>query len=289
MQSRSQYVTSSKQLFSFTINLLKGKSVNILSVLNDKLLVSCNNSHELFTYCHEGSYLSTITLKEKHELYDATWTPCGNIVCTTENIFGVKVFVMSECGEIITTHTQMSTPLCLSVSNNNIIYLADFEDGIYQSSNDGVTWSLSFKPTKKEHCSQVIKVTDDDCDDFWTLWAKNACNLWRYKGSLSVYSIDRRLSDGKIKTSRNITIPSIDGEKIDLLQSKMSYDGYMNIFLSNWGSNAVHVLSADFKYQSQLLRSKNTPMKLAIHNERPLLYVGQWDGLIEVFELTYGD
>ena len=101
--------------------------------------------------------------------WDATWTPRGNIVYTT--CPSNKVVVMSESGKVITTHTQMTLPQYLSVSSDNIIYLADSETGVYQSTDDGISWSLVFKSTDEWHCWQVIKVTTNHCDDFWTLEA----------------------------------------------------------------------------------------------------------------------
>ena len=58
-------------------------------------------------------------------VYDATWTPRGNILYTSN-----KVMVMPECGKVITKHTHMRNPQRLSVSNNEIIYLADGETGV---------------------------------------------------------------------------------------------------------------------------------------------------------------
>ena len=135
--SRSQSVTSSQLLLNFAV---KGVHVTILSVLNDKLLVSCftiphlflvsgDNLSQLFIYGREGRHLSIITINDNDTLEDATWTPRGNIVYTTCYPSN-KVVVMSESGKVITTHTQMTSPLRLSVSNDNIIYLANSNTGV---------------------------------------------------------------------------------------------------------------------------------------------------------------
>ena len=275
---------SSQLLQNIAVDQLEGwYSVNILSVFNDKLLVSCGVLSQLFIYSREGRHLSTITTNNNDTLWDATWTPRGNIVYTT---FNYKVVVMSESGKVITTYTQMTVPRCLSVSSDNIIYLADYMTGVYQSTDDGVSWSLVFKPTDGWHCKQVIKVTTDHSDDFWTLENSDNDNY-----HLRVYSENRRRSDGNV-TWRDINVTTTDGKNINLSNSRLSYDGNMNIFLNDLHNKAVHVLSVNGQYHCQLLSShhiKNKPYRLAVDKERQLLYVGQDTGVVGVFKLTYGN
>ena len=277
-----QSVTSSQLLLNFTVDQLKGWRVKILSVFNDKLPVSCRYHCQLFIYSREGRHLSTITINNNDWLCDATWTPRGNIVYTTYPSH--EVVVMSESGKVITTHTQMTKPWSLSVSNDDIIYLAYYKTGVYQSTDDGVSWSLVFKSTDGWHCYRVIKVTTDHSDDFWTL-ERSDNKDWH----LGVCSVDRRRSDDKV-TWRDINVPTTDGKHIKLSCSSLSYDGNMNIFLNGYINKAVHVLSVNGQYHCQLLSShhiRNKPCRLAVDEERQLLYVGQWDGVVEVFELTY--
>ena len=137
----------------------------------------------------------SITINDK--LCEARWTPRGNIVYTTYR--NNKVVVMSESGKVITTH-KMTSPQCLSVSNDDIIYLTDSETGVYQSTDDGVSWSLVFKPIEGWHCLQVIKVTTDRSDDFWTL-EQSGINNWH----LCEYSVDRKGSDSNV-TWRDINV-----------------------------------------------------------------------------------
>ena len=280
--SRSQLVTSSQLLLNFTVDQLKDWHVDILSVFNDKLLVNGYGRSQLFIYSREGRYLSTITTNDYDKLLDATWTPHGYIVYTTYN--SDKVVVMSESGKVITTHTRVTSPRRFSVSSDDIIYFADYETGVYQSTDDGVSWSLVFKSTDGWHCKQVIKVTTDHSDDFWTL--ETSDNYYNYH--LRVYSVDRRRSNGNV-TWRDINVPTTDGKHIDLSHSSLSYDGNMNIFLSDWYNKAVHVLSVNGQYHCQLLSShhlKNKPWRLSLDKERQLLYVGQNNGVM-VFKVKY--
>ena len=278
-------MTSSQLLKNFTVKKLRGCDVNILSVFNDKLLVSrgFGLSH-LFIYSRKGRHLSTITINNNDGLIDATWTPRGNIVYTTS--ISHEVVVMSETGKVITTYTRMTEPRDLSVSSDDIIYLADSQTGVYQSTDDGVSWSFVFKSTDGRQCYQVIKVTTDHSDDFWTLEKSD-----NYNYHLRVYSVDRRRSDGNV-TWRDINVPTTDGKHIKLSRSSLSYDGNMNIFLNDYDNKAVHVLSVNGQYNCQLLSShhiKNEPWRLTVDKERQLLYVGQWKGVVGVFKLTYGE
>ena len=276
-------MTSSQLLQNFTVDQLKNECVDILSVFNDKLLVSSYYLSQLFIYSREGRHLSTITTNDNDKLLDATWTPRGNIMYTTYD--SNKVVVISESGKIITTHTLMKSPRCLSVSSDNIIYLTDYQTGVYQSTDDGVSWSLVFKSTDRWNCWQVIKVTTDHSDDFWTLEQNDNKNY-----HLGVHSVDRKRFDGNV-TWRDINVTTTDGKHIDLsLYSSLSYDGNMNIFLCD--NKAVHVLSVNGQYHCQLLSShhiKNDPYRLAVDEKRLLLYVGQENGIVGVFKLTYGD
>ena len=277
-------MTSSQLLQHFTVDELKEWRVDILSVFNDKLLVSRGYLSQLFIYSREGRPLSTITTNNNDELFDATWTPRGNIVY--KKYCSNKVVVMSESGKVITTHTQMTEPKCFSVSNDNIIYLADCKTGVHQSTDDGVSWSFVFKSTDRWHCYQVVKVTIDHSDDFWTLEFRDNNNY-----HLRVYSVDRKRSDGNV-TWRDINVPTTDGKRIDLSNSSLSYDGNMNIFLSDYDNKAVHVFTVNGQYHCQLLSShhmKNKPFRQAVDKEHQLLYVGQAGGVVEVFKLTYGD
>ena len=268
---RCQSVTSSQLLQNFTVNQLKGECVSILSVYNHTMtsywsvVVLVFSLSCLFTVVKVViSQLAHITTNDNDKLFDATWTPHGNIVYTTYNSNKVVV-VMSESGKFITTHTQMTDPRYLSVSSDNIIYLADWKTSVYQSIDDGVSWSLVFKSTDGWHCERVIKVTTDHSDDFWTLEYSDNNNK-----HLRVYSVDRRRSDGNV-TWRDINVTTADGKHINLSHSSLSYDGNMNIFLSDFHNKNVHVLSVNGQNHCQLLSSyhiKNKPCRLVVDKER---------------------
>ena len=253
-------------------------------MFNDKLLVGSDYLSQLFIYSREGRHLSTITINGNDKLRDAMWTPCGNIVYTT--CVGKKVVVMSDSGAVITMHTQMTEPQCLSVSNDETIFLGDRKTGIFQSTDGGVNWSLVAQSADEWHCRQVVKLTGDHCDDFCALeWNdNNSCRLRTYR-------VDRRRLDENV-TARNISVTSTNSNHVDLSCSRLSCDGNMNIFLNDYYNKTVHVLPVNGQHFSPLPSShhiKNKPCRLAIDKESQLLYVGQVYGVVEVFKLTYGE
>ena len=72
----------------------------------------------------------------------------------------------------------------------------------------------------------------------------------------------------------------------------LAYDGYMNIFLSDYYNKVIHAFLVNGQYNCQLLSSLNInkiPYKLAVDKECPLMYVGQGISVVEVFILKYGN
>ena len=204
----------------FTVKDLSDSTVSILSVFENKILISREGFSQLFIYNHEGHHLSTITIGDMDRLRDATWTPQGNIVFTNES---KTVVVISRSGEIINNFTQITDPQCLSVSNDGIIYLADLVKGVYKSTDGGVSWSFVF--ISIWHYKQVIKVnTNDHNDDFWVL--ENSDVPWH----LRRYSVNRSFGNftwTDVNWVRpNAEIPQLHAIRI----SSISYDDDMAIF-----------------------------------------------------------
>lgn len=272
-------MTSSPLVLSFAIDKLSAGCISALSVFDGKLLASFTGFTQLVITSQEGSQISSITTNRNEELYDASWTPGGKIVYTTINT--KKVVLTSESGLIIAL-SQMSDPRYFSISDD-VMYLSDWQAGVYQSTDDGVNWSLVFEPIDNWKVWQVIKVTANHSGDFWSLAYRN--------GIFGVCSMDGRRLDGNVKV-RIIDMPSSTSDRsIDLSRSKLSYDGNMNIFLSDHENKAVHIFSVTGQYHCQILSSrhiKKEPCKVAIDKKRKLLYVGQNEGLVGVFNLVCG-
>ena len=275
-------------MFNFTIDQFEEKyqtNVDILSIFKDKLLVSYGTGRhpKLLIYSTEGHQLSTVA--NITYVFDAMWTPLGNIVYTLEEDGEVRV--ISESGKI--NSYKIPRPRFLSVSNDNVIYLASWRPArVYQSADEGVSWNITFEITDDErHFLQVIKLSTELNDDFWAV-DEDDQQIYH----LRMYSM-KRSHLGKNLTWRDIDVTTTDGKHIEVSHaSLLSYDGNMNIFLVELKTKAIHVFSVNGQHQCQLPSSHHmtiTPFKLAVDKERQLLYVGQNDGLVLVFTLTYGN
>ena len=274
-------ITSAEILFHITINQLSETHVYILSVLSDTLLVGHYNLSELYIYNWDGTQISTISVSE--ELWDASWTPGGDIVYTTSKFNSGKVVLIKKSGSLIKSY-PMIQPRCLTVLNNDI-YLADSATGVYQSKDDGVSWDLVIQSCGGWHCWQVIKVTSADSDDYWTL-ERHDDNSWHIR----VYYVNRKRADCNV-TWKDLS--SISADSISLSWSRLAFDGISNnIFLSDFKNCSIHVFSVDGQYLKQLPLSKQIyyqPYRLTMDKDYPYLYVGQYRGIVDVFKITYED
>ena len=265
---------------SFIVRHLKHNSVGILSAFNNMLLISRVSFSQLFIYSSEGHHVSTIRTEFNDTLMDATWTPRGYIVYTT--LKTNKVMVITKSGKVNTTHTHLVQPKYLSVSNDDVVYLAVCTTGVYQSRDDGISWSLVFQSANKWCLNYVIKVNSSNSDYFWTIEENSK------KYNLRVYSMDRRRNDSNL-TSRDIKISTAEGKQVYYSVSRLFFDGEKSIFLIDIASKTIHVLSANGQYQCQLdsyRYIKKTAHRLAVDMEYNILYIGQGMGTVEVFKLN---
>ena len=250
-------------------------------MLNGNLLIGRKRFAQLFVFSQAGNHLETFT-STNDGFVDATWTPRGNIVYTTN--VSKRVVVMSKSGDII-KHTQMTNPQELSVSNDGVIYLADCKSGIYNSTDDGLTWNF----LDGWLCRHVFKVTTDHGNEFWTHERGYNLLITRYA---QIHVFSEQALGGSAAQSKDISFNTPDGRRLCLEDSRLVYDGFTNVFLNERNNKAVHLLTVNGQYRCQLLSSgqiKNQPCRLAVDKECQQLYVGQRGGIVEVFKLKYGE
>ena len=237
------------------------------------------NLTELYIYNWDGTQISTV--KVGNELWDASWTPGGNIMYTTCKFNCGRVVLITKSGSFLKS-CPMKQPRCLTVLNNDV-YLADSATGVYQSKDDGNTWDQVIQSCGGWHCWQVIKVTTVDSDDYWTL-EKHDDDSWHIR----VYYVNRKRADCNV-TWKNLS--SINAENVSLSWSRLAFDGISNnIFLSDYDNCLIHVFSVDGQYLKQLPLSKQIyyqPYRLTMDKDYPYLYVGQCHGIVDVLKITY--
>ena len=263
---------------------MKGADVRILSLFEDKLLIGSTDENELFITSIEGHLILKITTEYK--LFDATWTPKGNIVYSSYGT--TEVVVMSEHGEIIATYSEIDDSRSFSVSNEGIIFLGDYSHCLYQSTDDGISWNYAFDnfdesyrwishtgTTDRSKCFQAIKITTNEINQFWILETSDEKSAF-----LNVYSLDRKRTN-KIFSWREINI-------ILSTNSKLSYDGNMKVFVSDTLTKNVNVISVNSHhecFQLSTIQTTSCSHGLTFDRNHQLLFVGQEDGLIEVFKM----
>ena len=131
------------------------------------------------------------------------WTPRGNIVYTT---YSFKVVAILESGKVMTC-TSMPDQRRFHVSNDNIIYFADCSNGVYQTTNEGVSWSLTFKSPTRWQCCEVIKITSEHSDNFWSNGIKET------KWQIYIHSVNREGGDAECYQFTKRPINSVRGRQ----------------------------------------------------------------------------
>ena len=153
-------IMSPKLLYNFSVDQLAGhalyRGVSILSVFDKKLLIGHVHFDQLFIFSQYGRYLSNISINKQDLLCDVTWTPSGNIMYTVDN--GNKLVVLSESGTVIRTIDEIviEAPQLLSIFNGTIYIATSF--GVYQSTDDGISWNLVCKANDRRQNFLAIKV-----------------------------------------------------------------------------------------------------------------------------------
>jgi hypothetical protein len=273
-------VKLAKHKRNFTLNTTNDRRINALSVSSEgQLLVGQWDDSQLQVYSADCCHVTSIKLPNNDSVFDAVWTRRGNIVYSEWD--KGKVVTMSQSGDVI-QQTNISQPSYFSVSTDGVIYIISLYKSVYQSTDDGLTWSCMFKVTDGWQCWQVIRVsTDSNTDVLWTL-------VWSGEDRrLRVYTVNKRRAVSDDVTWRDATLPS--HVTVDLIGSKLAYDGYTSIFVTCI-TRAVHVWSVSGQYDRQLVSPQQLVAercRVAVDTERRVMYVGLKKDTVGVFELTY--
>jgi hypothetical protein len=246
------------------------------------LLVGQHYGHHLHVYNANCSYVTSIWLPNNIKVPEVVWTQNGNIIYSEKD--NHKVVTMSQSGDVI-RQTDAFRPWYLSVSTDGVIYLIHNQTDVYQSTDEGLTWSHVFNVSGGWNCDQVIKVsTNSNTDVLWTSTMLNS----RTK-CLRIYTVDNRRADGdRVISQRDVALPthvSMD------TSSKLVYDGHTSIFATDNLNVAVHVWSVSGQYDRQLVSLLNLVVSIfwciAVDVQRHIMYVGHEQGRVDVFELMY--
>jgi photosystem II stability/assembly factor-like uncharacterized protein len=85
--------------------------------------------------------VTSIWLPNNIQVAEVVWTQNGNIIYSEADTY--KVVTMSRSGDVI-RQTDVFRPWYLSVSTDGVIYLIHKQKDVYQSTDEGLTWSRMF-------------------------------------------------------------------------------------------------------------------------------------------------
>jgi hypothetical protein len=251
------------------------------------LLVGDRHSAKISLFTAEGVHVATVDLPFGDQLYDAAWTPIrDNIVYT--NTLGTYVCVMSVNGDIIAhkrNYVATNKLNYISVSSDNIIYIALGYNGIVLSRDDGMTWTR-LQPSPNSIPAYAIKVsTTNHTDELWVLESQ----LSSINNRLRTYKIDSQSGDILINSSRNFTQLHSAANENGVF--KLVHDGNKNVYVLSMSSpKRVSVLSVNRDYTCQMVLDHDAvkPIQsLVVSKQRDYMYLGMLHGYIGVYSLSY--
>ena len=271
--------------YTLAIDPMSDSRVGILSVHKDKLAVAGVWSSQFHIYCTKlKRHVSSCTIPG--ELWDMAWTSGGNITCTLWK--SNKVITVTPSGSVL-SEIHLFNPELVSISSNQVIFIADKTNGVYSQVNkdNSVSWRKIFQPVGGWQCWQVIAVPKkhydgqadhgdhgDHCNyNYWTLEQKDG------ERHVRIYSVSHSDLDNEELRYRDVLLPTTtldDALHCNLAYCRLIYDGSDNIFLLSAESRCIYVwsLTGDYRYNLSIPIEINYPCGIAIDTEHNLLYIG---------------
>lgn len=272
----------------FSTTSLFGSGILSVSSAGRLILGKSGVSNELLIYTTGGSHVTTLNVAVSRVVYDAVWTPRGNIVCAADT----NVVVLSSAGEIL-KKTENATGRYFSVSQDGDIYISD-KKNVYKSTDDGMTWTVMFSaPDGNISIQLAIKVSSKQYNDlFWTVEYKYPVPpLIKITQLLCRYTLSKTADSTVSGVTRHvITMPTRLNKKVSV--KLLTFDGHSTIFalLDNNLDVFMWSITGKFNGQLQLLldSSQHLVNCLTVDSVNRTLYVNfPSDGMVRVFTLMY--
>jgi hypothetical protein len=248
------------------------KGIDIMAVSNngDQLLVGSKQDNRIHSYKLKELKGLQRGQQTREQFYDAVITPNGELLYSTKK----KNLCLMILGK---TASKVKSGITgyFSVSNDDVIYIADPHSGVFKSSDDGKTWQLVFKlPDNSHQCIQAVKVsTNKQAEVFWVRESSTS-NITL----LRIYILNTQPTTDNKVTWRDVTLPT--NVSIDVANSKLACDySSGDVFVLDCRNKAVHRFSSSGQHIQQLtsIRFENyEPLSLAVHRQNTslTLYVG---------------
>ncbi len=284
--------------------------VTIVSVSgNGQLLIGRYDDNErlyIYNYTNNTYLPSPLKLIPDTRLFDAIWTPGGKIVFTTTNHNGTNLVTITTSGRIVASYPVKSFANYLSVSTDGIIYVSTCA-GVYQSSDDGLTWSSVFDTPRDSESiciMEAIRVsTDNDTDVFWALISLESDrfkSLWSLAEDRNIlHVLNVKYSKGfyeQAQYDERVHATSTNPKIVSNLGRLVYHDRLATIFTTRKKHAALHMWSVSGLYGGELSMPEQFltdddriyPKCITVDRRGHVTYMYVcYENSVEVFNLVY--
>ena len=266
MKIQLWYIANSTQTINTSI-VAKRNYLRTVSLYEGKLLIGMHNDTQLYVYSTNGIFVASIQVP--HELLCAKWTHHGNILYIAN---GGLACLISQFGQVLKQHKTIGLT-SINVMGG-LLYLTDGTNGFYALTDGGRTLKLKNKFFQNVGLWKIIKVVTNS-QSFWTIEDDD---------KLHFYTVNQ--NQDKLKEHVIHSLPPTLSELKYSHCCDIAFDGYANIFLTDYYNDKVHALSVNGRYLSQLLNGTFFPCSLAVDEEHKRVYVANRGSKITSFTYT---
>lgn len=271
---------------------MKLSRLSLFSVFNRQLLVSCGKllTENVDIYNDNTHNLSTIVFLK--DMVEFSWTPRGQILYRQYTLEKTFLVTVSQDGMLVSKvymNTLVGNP---SVAYDNSIHVVDEKCNVYQSTNDGVTWSHAFRARSSCWCYKAIKVScKNGMAIYWMIEFQRSTNVFLFR----MYTVNDSNNTQNIVIGSDVNLPQISFKNLAI--ERVAFDGYSSMLIGE-NVNAstfvvrVHTVSIDGIYRNKLLTDISPQSELkyvAVDRKSRLLYVMQANYIVKVFSINYDD
>ena len=258
-----------------TIQQIKDKPVDILSEFQNQLLVGWRGSSQLYIY--DMRLGSVFTIHVNGQVYDALWSPYGNYVICLTSIN--NIIVMLPSGHIVKSH-RVARLGYFTASRHDIILLTAIDNDVYQTEDDGITWTLMFRFTLDigSKLLRLIKVKANihiNDDEYWSL------QIERDQLFLKIHSMGPMSTLLTLKRLIHLPIKLVNDNAI------MAFNGYTTVMVGDVITGRIFIFSTNNQENSKSLEPALIllkPMSISIDSKDSVIYVGHKEGLIRLYQ-----
>ena len=208
---------------TFNASELKNKGVFIFSVGFGKVLLGAPFLQYLFLA--QQQYISDMyAVSLCGNLVDAVLTKHFIVYITRSEYVYVANPELSKKKCKWISWTKMLDPRSISIFENTL-FIADHENGIYKSADEGMTWTAMFMPKNNWHVVQFIEIGRGY---YWSI-ERYLTNSFDYQ--LCGYSLNENYSYDEIACNK-INLPQIGNNQIDLKLCKLICGCFTDVFVT---------------------------------------------------------